>query len=109
MYFDLQYDIVDMRKKRRTPSPRVGRIQVRLPLETKALIEQAAEATGSDLTGFVVTAAHERAKKVLEEREVLRVTAENRAQFYSLLLDPPKANAALRAAFEGPSPFKLVE
>lgn len=87
---------------------KVERIQVRVTAETKDFIERAVAASGSDLTTFVVSAARERAQRVLDEHETMRINAENRSRFYDILTNSPEPSAALKSIFE-PSHFTLVD
>ena len=78
--------------------PRTHRIEARIAPKALALIKRAAEARGSSLSDFVVAAARDAAARELEEQSIIRLSASERRQFVSLLLDPPKPNKALKRA-----------
>lgn len=77
----------------------VDRLEVRLSKEKKALIEQAAAASGQSLTDFTVGTLCRRARKVLREEQVLVLSDRDRDAFLAALENPPKPNKfLLRAA-----------
>jgi uncharacterized protein (DUF1778 family) len=77
-----------------------ARLEARLPADVLATLKRAAEIQGRTLTDFVVGAAHDAARRTIEETEVIRLSAEDQRRFAEALLDPPKPNAALLRAFE---------
>lgn len=78
--------------------PRTQRLEARIAPKTLALIKRAAAAKGSTLSDFVVAAARDAATRELEERSILRLSAQQQRQFMALLLAPPKPNRALKRA-----------
>ena len=52
--------------------------------------------SGVDLTAFVINAAAERTRAVLEERARIELDAEARARFAAALANPPQPTDALR-------------
>ena len=78
---------------------RTARLEARLPADTYALLKRAAEIDGRSLSDFVVAAASNAARQVIESTEVIRLSREAQEQFVDLLLNPPKPNAALKKAF----------
>jgi len=81
------------------PTEPTARLAARLPVEVHALLKRAAEIQGRSLTDFVVAAAHEAARRTIEETEIIRLSAEDQRRFAEALLNPPEPNAALQRAF----------
>lgn len=80
------------------PEHRTHRLEARVAPKVLDLIKRAAEAKGSSLSDFVVAAAREAAARELQEQNIIRLSAQEQRQFVALLLDPPKANKALKRA-----------
>lgn len=79
---------------------RTSRIEARISPEALKVVRRAAEIQGRSVSDFVVAAAQEAAQRAISEVEVLRLSTEAQDQFISLLLNPPKPNAALARAFK---------
>jgi uncharacterized protein (DUF1778 family) len=75
-----------------------ARLEARLPVSVYATVKRAAELQGRSITDFVVGAAHDAARKAIEEEEIIRLCAEDQLQFAQSLIDPPPPNEALRVA-----------
>lgn len=75
-----------------------GRIDARLPAETKLLIERAALITGVTLSDFVISHAYEAARTVVRDHDAWVLNRRQSKAFVEALLHPPEPNAALRAA-----------
>ncbi len=75
-----------------------ARLEARLPASVYATLKRAAELKGRTLTDFVVSAAHEAARKAIEEEEIIRLSAEDQQTLVLALLNPPKPNDVLRRA-----------
>jgi uncharacterized protein (DUF1778 family) len=81
-----------------TPMGRTERFEARLDQATQSLLKHAAELQGRSLSDFVVGAAREAALSTIAEMETIRLSREAQGTFVSALLEPPKANAALKRA-----------
>lgn len=79
---------------------RTSRIEARISPEALKIVRRAAEIQGRSVSDFVVAAAQEAAQRAVSEVEVLRLSSDAQEQFISLLLNPPKPNAALARAFK---------
>lgn len=79
----------------RTKTPRFN---IRMPKNVRALIDQAAALEGRSTSDFVLTSAVEKARETIESHERIILSREESIAFAELLLNPPKANAKLRAA-----------
>ena len=82
-----------------TSTTPLARLEARLPAEVHALLKRAAELQGRTLTDFVVSAAHDAARRTIAETDVLRLSLADQARFADALLSPPPPNAALQRAF----------
>ncbi len=77
-----------------------ARFDVRLPRETDALLEIAADLEGRTLTDFVVSAATDAVCRTIEEVEMMRVSVEDQRAVAASILDAPHPVGALRRAVE---------
>jgi uncharacterized protein (DUF1778 family) len=78
-----------------------GRITARLSAEKQAVLQLAADLSGSTLNQFIVQSALQAAERVIEQEEVIRsiqLTVEESKRFFALLDEPPKPNEALQRA-----------
>jgi len=78
----------------------IARLEARLPAQVMATLKRAAEIEGRSLTDFVVTAAHEAARRTIAETDVIRLSVEDSHRFAEAILDPPEPAPALVRAFE---------
>ncbi|GMA36011.1 DUF1778 domain-containing protein [Demequina litorisediminis] len=80
-------------------------IQVRVSSADKEFIRRAAEASGQDLSTFVLQHAKEAAEEVLAERWTFTLSDEDYAEFMASLDAPAQKIPGLDALLERPSPF----
>lgn len=76
----------------------IARLEARLPASVYALLKRAADLKGRSITDFVVSAAQAAAQRVIEDDEIIRLSADDQARFAQALLDPPEPNVALKKA-----------
>jgi uncharacterized protein (DUF1778 family) len=76
------------------------RLEARVTLAQKRLIERAAALRGTSVTEFVLVSAQEAATRVIRDFEVLRLRDETRELFINTILNPPAPNEAARSAAE---------
>jgi uncharacterized protein (DUF1778 family) len=76
---------------------RDSRLELRLASDEKAIIERAAELSGSNTTDFVRSTMLTAAKEAVRMHEVIELTAEGSRVFVEALIDPPEPNEHLRA------------
>jgi uncharacterized protein (DUF1778 family) len=81
------------------------RLEVRTTAEERALIDRAAEATGSDLTSFVVTHLTDAASRILADRDQFVLDPDAAAEWDRVNDAPARHVQGLRELFERPSPF----
>lgn len=74
------------------------RLDVRLTLDTKELIQRAAELRNQTITQFVVSTLSEEAGRVVDSHERTTLSDRDRDLFVRLLDAPPEPNKALRNA-----------
>jgi len=77
---------------------RAARLEARLSVEQKAVLQQAALLSGRTLSEFVVASAQEAAARVIREHEAIRLNRAEQIAFVTALLDPPAPNERLRQA-----------
>ena len=78
--------------------PTTARLNFRVSETTQELLTQAAQAQGTDLTSFVISAASDQARRVLLEERALRVSPAEAAQIQALLTDDVEPTLPLRDA-----------
>lgn len=76
-----------------------SRIDVRLSLGQKTLLEQAAAAQGKKLSDFVVAASTEAAELALADQNRFALADENMSAFLARLEEPPQVLPKLRELF----------
>ena len=72
-----------------TPRAKVARLEARITVEQKQILERAADLQGRSLTEFVVNSAHEAARAAIREHELMSLTARDTKAFVNALLKPP--------------------
>lgn len=84
---------------------RARRLEVRTTDADRALIDQAAAASGTDLTSFVIDNLTEAARRVLADRDRFSL-ADDAADEWDRINDrPARELAGLRRLMDRPSPF----
>jgi uncharacterized protein (DUF1778 family) len=86
-----------MTKREKVP---IARLEARLPADVHALLRRAAEIQGRSLTDFVVTAAHEAARRTIAETHIIQLSVDDQRAIAKAIVDPPEPTPALRRAFE---------
>lgn len=80
-------------------TPKSERLEARVTPQQKGILQRAAELQGVSLTDFLVTSAHEAAKEIIRENNVITLTAQDSIAFTNALFEQHEPNAVLRAAF----------
>jgi uncharacterized protein (DUF1778 family) len=75
------------------------RLEARVPVFLKRIIQRAADLQGRTITDFVISSLDKSARETVREHEVMKLSAEDSRIFAQALIDPPKPNTALRRAF----------
>ena len=81
----------------------------RVAPDTDDLVRRAAETSDKTLTDFVVAAATVEAQRVLADRTMFVLDADQWARFIEILDRPERDNAGLAALFSKPSVFDANE
>jgi uncharacterized protein (DUF1778 family) len=79
-----------------------ARLDARITVEEKELLEEAASAKGLTLTAFVTSSAREAAIKVLKEQHVIELGRKDQEAFAEAMLNPAAPNERLRALAKKP-------
>ena len=74
------------------------RITARVPEHVHALLVRASTILGSTMNQFLVQSAIERAKQVVEEENIIRLSGKSTELFFKTLGNPPAPNTKLLAA-----------
>jgi uncharacterized protein (DUF1778 family) len=77
---------------------RDARLEVRVSLAQKGLLQRAAVLSGRTLSEFIVASAQDAARLVITEHESIRLSREEQRAFVEALLQPPEPNARLKRA-----------
>jgi uncharacterized protein (DUF1778 family) len=85
------------------------RLQIRVGLADKALLERAAAASHLNVSAFVVQAAASKAEEVLAERSSIRLSAHAAAAFTEALERPAEANQRLAKALRRKRNFTWLD
>ena len=76
-----------------------ARFDTRLPLEQKQFFEKASILGGyRNLTDFIIATVQNKAKEIIEERERIIASQNDREIFFDSLVNPPKPNENLLSA-----------
>ena len=81
-----------------TDKSRGARLEARISVEQKAVLQRAAALSGRTLSEFVVASAQEAAGRVIQEHDTIRLSRTEQIAFVSALLNPRPPNARLRKA-----------
>lgn len=74
------------------------RLHLRLDAKTKRKLERAAAYEQTSVTDFVLASAVAAAKRVVESREKVTLSAKDWDVFYDALINPPEPNEKLQEA-----------
>ena len=75
-----------------------SRLEARLPARVYATLKRAAELQGRSLSDFVVSAAHDAARRAIEEARIIRLSADDQRRFAEALIKPPAPTQKLKRA-----------
>lgn len=79
-------------------SARDARLEARVSVAQKTLLQQAAALSGRSLSEFVVASAQDAARRVIAEHDSIRISRAEQLAFVQSLLHPPAPNARLKRA-----------
>jgi uncharacterized protein (DUF1778 family) len=75
-----------------------ARIEARISVEAKALIQRAVDIEGTTLTDFISKSAQAAAQDVIEAHQTLKLGIEDSRAFVDAILNPKEPNEALKSA-----------
>lgn len=81
------------------------RLEIRTTAQERDLIDRAADASGTDLTSFVVEQLTEASRRVLADRDQFTLAPEAAAEWDRINRRSAKELAGLRRLMARPSPF----
>ena len=76
--------------------PVTERLEARVPLPIKSLIDRAAALEGRSITDYVIATLERHAVKVVHEHEILQLSTADSHAFAQAMIAPPKPNRALK-------------
>ena len=80
-------------------SAKTERISARVSEKVYETLTRAADVVGSTVSQFLVQSALERARTVIEEQSIIRLSEESARRFFDAIENPPAPNEKLKAAF----------
>ena len=81
-----------------TDKLRGARLEARISVEQKTVLQQATALSGRTLSEFVVANVQEAASRVIQQHETIHLSRTEQIAFVTALLNPPAPNARLRKA-----------
>ena len=82
---------------------RTARLEARIAPGALAIVKHAAELQGRSVSDFVVAAAEDAARRMIEETNLIRLSVDDQRRFAELLLDSPALSPAMERAREAHS------
>ncbi len=82
----------------RQDTNRTARLEARIAPDALAIVKRAAELEGRSVSDFVVAAAQEAARRIIEETQVIRLSVDDQRAFVDAILNPPAPTDAMRRA-----------
>lgn len=92
-----------------TKRNRSERLEVRMTLEDRALLDRAVAVSGSDLTDFVVTNLAMASRRVLADRTMFALGPDSLQAWERVHQRPARTLSGLRELMKRPSPFTREE
>jgi uncharacterized protein (DUF1778 family) len=77
-----------------------ARVDIKTTKTAKAILEQAAYTLGTTLSAFMLDCAMPKAREVLAQSDLIRLTRKESERFIAALQKPPKANEKLKQLFK---------
>lgn len=81
-------------------------INIRVPEQTRQLIDNAAAVVGKTRTEFMLESARQHAIDVLLDQRLFCLDEEQYRAFMAVLQSPPRANSQLKKLFMGKAPWE---
>jgi uncharacterized protein (DUF1778 family) len=71
------------------------RLEARISSEQKSIFQRAAELSGRSLTNFAINELLNAAKRIIQEHDIIQLSARDQQTFVQALLEPPKPSKSL--------------
>ena len=84
----------------RTQTRKSERLEARVSLEQKQLIQHAAALRGQTVTDFVVSSVHEAAQRAVHKEALMTLTVADQRAFVAALLEDAEPTPRLKEAFQ---------
>ena len=75
------------------------RLEARVPIALKRVIQRAADLQGRSITDFVIASLEKTAREAVHQHEMMKLSGEDSLLFAKALINPPKPGASLKRAF----------
>lgn len=83
-----------------TSASKRARLEARITVEQKELLQRAADLTGRSLTDFVVASAQDAANRIVRDSEIMVLSKRDSEAFVAALLRPAAPGPRLRKAMK---------
>lgn len=80
-------------------STKRDRLEIRVNQKLKIVLKHAAAIQGQSLSDFLATTAEKAANEVIRENKIIQLSVEDSLAFAKAVLNPPKPNSKLKAAY----------
>lgn len=77
-----------------------ARVDIKTTKAAKTMLEQAANALGTTLSAFMLDCAMSKAREVVAQTDIIRLTQKEGERFIAALQNPPQANDNLKRLFK---------
>ena len=81
-------------------TPKDARVDIKTTKDAKAMLEKAAYALGTTLSAFMLDCAMTKAREIIAQSDLIRLTRKESERFAAALQNAPKANEKLRQLFK---------
>jgi len=75
-----------------------ARLDIRMPQETKDIIERAVSLTGRSISDFVRSSVEKEARKTVKDYEEMKLSKRASEAFAEVLINPPEPNDNIKRA-----------
>ena len=90
-------------------TPTTARLEARISVDLHANIKLVADMQDRSMTDFIVSAMQEAVQRVIEQRDVIKLSLEDQTRFANAILSPPAISPALKRAFAKHHDMVVVE
>ncbi|MFZ1101326.1 MAG: DUF1778 domain-containing protein [Hyphomicrobiaceae bacterium] len=98
--------VMERRANSETATTKKTSINIRVPEQTRQLIDNAAAVVGKTRTEFMLESARQHAIDVLLDQRLFFLDEDQLKAFMAVLQNPPRANRQLKKLFMGKAPWE---